>query len=67
MNLSGNGTTDPGPVVFAPGGPIFQANSTDMVYDFGPEGSLASGVGTLVFAPLLSGAAAGNYSWTATP
>jgi hypothetical protein len=63
----GAGATDPGPVVFSPGGPIFPANATDMVYEFGQEGALAAGVNALLFNPVLAGPAAGNYSWVASP
>lgn len=60
----GEGATDPGPAVFAIGGPNAPANATDMIYEFGPEGSLAPGVATLTFLPLATGPAAGNYAWT---
>jgi hypothetical protein len=53
--------TDPGQTAFAPGGPNFMANPTDMIYRFGPAGSLTPGVTRIEFLPLGNG-----YAWIGT-
>lgn len=50
--------TDPGQTAFAVGGPNFMANATDMIYRFGPAGSLVPGLTRIEFLPLANG-----YAW----
>ena len=55
------GATDPGATAFAVGSTGSAAAPTDMLYAFGPEGSLVPGVASIVFIPNT----AGGYDWAA--
>jgi len=55
------GATDPGATAFAVGTTGSAAAPSDMLYAYGPEGSLVPGVASIVFIPN----AAGGYDWAA--
>lgn len=59
------GATDPGSLAFTSGGAGgAPANATDMIYEYGVAGAVASGVTTLTFMPAIVGGEA-TYTWSA--